>query len=75
VKYSRKQRPASAYVEVFAHQAPALLQPRLQHAWLVGSTSARHGSLMDEDQLSLGVDVLPTERKELLGSHAREKWR
>jgi hypothetical protein len=70
---SGEQRPSSAHVGCLADEAPALLQPWLEDTRLVGSTSGGRYSLMDEDQLSLGVDVLPAEREKLLGSYAAEE--
>ena len=70
-----EQRPSAAHLRFLADEAPALLQPRLQDTRLVGPTSGGRYTLMDEDQLSLGVDVLPAEREKLLGSHAGEERR
>jgi hypothetical protein len=75
VEDSGEQRPSSAHVGFLADEAPALLQPWLQDTRLVGSTSGGRYSLMDEDQLSLGVDVLPAEREKFLGSYAAEEGR
>jgi hypothetical protein len=75
VEDSGEQRPPSAHVGFLAYEPPTLLQPRLQHTRLVGPTSGGRDSLMDEDQLSLGVDVLLAKREELLGSHAGQTRR
>ena len=61
-----EQRPSPAHVGLLADEAAALLQPGLQHARLVGSTSAGRRALMHEDQLALGVDVLLAQREQLL---------
>src|SRR4051812_5520933 len=73
MEHAREQRPSAADTRVLADQAAPLLQPRLQHTRLVRSTARWGGTLVDEDELTLGVNVLVLQRKELLRPDAAQE--
>jgi hypothetical protein len=74
VQHPREQRPPPAYIRRLAHEAAAFLESDLEDSGLVRAPATWGGTLMDEDEFVVGVDVRLAEGEQLLRTGAAKEW-